>query len=417
VEGAVIIEPASKPLYIIPAAHGWNLIRSMNGSATWDVRAAENLEEAAALLVPGEDFILGLPVNAVLAQRLRLPTVDAQDFGAMVRIQIEKSLPYSPDEVTSDYEIIEQTETESVVSAISVHNEKLNELAAPLVARGHIPRQVTVYAAQRAATHAPTGRALLVYPEGEKLVSAITENGKISLARTLDAQEPAQLQRDLPQLALSAELLGISCTFPSVFLDESCVPLSETLEWLFAQRPQLVAIETPPAAVKLDLLPESWKQQRAQLAGRAEWRKRLLWAGGAYAAVLLLFLIYIIAMRIEVATLDRHIAKDAKKVDFVQSIEGRWKTLAPALDPRVSPVEILLHLSESLPNQDVRITSYSQSTRQISVDGEAPSAALAYQFAEKVKKNAGLSAFAFEMGTPRILPNDHAQFRLEGKPR
>ena len=76
-----------------------------------------------------------------------------------------------------------------------------------------------------------------------------------------------------------------------------------------------------------------------------------------------------------------------------------------------------MHLSESLPSQDVHITSYNQSARQLSVDGEANTAALAYQFAEKIKKNAGLQIFRFDMASPRILSNNHAQFRLEGKPK
>ena len=108
--------------------------------------------------------MLALPVNAVLAQRLRLPTVEAEDFREMVRIQIEKALPYSTEEVTTDFEIIEQTEESSVVSAVAVHNQKLSELAAPLLSRGIIPSQVTVYAAQRATTHASSGRAFLLYP-------------------------------------------------------------------------------------------------------------------------------------------------------------------------------------------------------------------------------------------------------------
>jgi len=65
----------------------------------------------------------------------------------------------------------------------------------------------------------------------------------------------------------------------------------------------------------------------------------------------------------------------------------------------------------------VRITAYNQSARQISVDGEANTAALAYEFFEKVKKNPELRIFQFDMAAPRILPNDHAQFRLEGRPR
>src|SRR6185503_10983076 len=203
-----------------------------------------------------------------------------------------KALPFSSDEVTTDYEVIEQDESGSIVSAIAVRNEQLAQLAAPLLARGYIPSQVTVYASQRASTHAPQGRALLIYPEGEQLVSAVTENGKVSLARTLDGVEPEQLQNELPQLTLSAELQGISGAFPNVFLDETCYELRDTVQYILSSRPELVGVETPPASVKLNLLPQSWRDRRAQLARRGEWKKRLLWAGGVYAALFLLALLY-----------------------------------------------------------------------------------------------------------------------------
>ena len=109
------------------------------------------------------------------------------------------------------------------------------------------------------------------------------------------------------------------------------------------------------------------------------------------------------------------IRRDAPKVAFVKQTEADWKALSPAIDPHYYPIEILLHLFESLPNPEVRITVYDQSARQISVQGEAPSAALVYQFAEKVKKHSDLQDFIFSLQTPRILPNDHAQFRMEGK--
>ncbi len=392
-------------------------MRARDGNGTWDIQRVSDLTEAAGLLVAGDDIVLGLPIEAVLAQRLRLPTVDPSEFGEMVRIQVEKTLPYPPEEVTSDYEVIEQTETDSILSAVAVHNQKLTELATPLLARGHIPRQVTVYAAQRAASHAAEGRALLIYPEGEKLVSAISENGKISLTRTMRAQEPEQLQRDLPQLALSAELQGISSSFPSVLLDESCLPLRETVEWIFAQKPELIGAETPPAPVKLNLVPESWKAQRLALVRRAQWRRRLLIAGSIYAAIFLLFALYVLIIHWQVGRLEKSIARNAAKVDFIKSTEAKWKELAPAIDPHYYPVEVLFHLFKSLPNPDVQITVYDQTARSISVQGEAPTAALAYQFAEQVKKDPDLRSFAFDLGPPRILPNGHAQFRLEGKPQ
>ena len=70
-----------------------------------------------------------------------------------------------------------------------------------------------------------------------------------------------------------------------------------------------------------------------------------------------------------------------------------------------------------LPSPAVHVTAYNQSARQISVEGEADTPALAYDFAEKVKKNPGLQLFRFDMAAPRILANGHAQFRLEGRPR
>jgi hypothetical protein len=401
----------------MPAAQGWNVVRRTGEAGAWDVRPVATLEEAIPFLNGTEDLILGLPLTAVLAQRLRLPTVEAAEFNEMVRIQIEKALPYSTEEVTTDFEIIEQTEEGSVVSAIAVHNAKLSELAAPLLARGYIPSQVTVYAAQRAATHAASGRAFLIYREAEALVCAITEDGKLGFTRSLEGADPDQLQRDLPQLALSAELQGIDTSFPVVLLDENLFDLRETVQGLFVSRADLIAVEAPPAETKLNLLPESWRVRRAELVRRAEWKKRLLWAGGAYAALLLLFALYLGIVKVRINLLDRSIARDAPTTDFIKKTETKWKALAPAVDPHYYPIEVLLHLSESLPSADVQITQFAQSARQVSVDGEANSAALAYQFADKVKKNPDLKAFQFDMAAPRLLPNDHAQFRLEGKPK
>jgi hypothetical protein len=393
------------------------MLRSAERNGAWNVRLLENLGAAVPLLNAEDEVVLGLPISIVLAQRLRLPTVDAAEFPEMVRIQIEKALPFSPEEVTTDFELIEQNETDSVVSAVAVRNQQLSELAAPLLESGFIPRQVTVYAAQRATTHAPEGRALLIYPEGETLVSAVTENGKVSLTRTLEGIAPAQLQTDLPQLALSAELQGITASFPTVLLDETCYELRDTVGKILESHPGLVGVEMPPAPVKLNLLPASWRERRSQLEKHGEWRRRLIWAGGTYAGLLLLSLIYFAYLRFEIGRVGSSIARDTPQTEFVRAAAANWQALGPAIDSRYYPVEVLLHLFQNLPSPAVRITAFNQSARQISVDGEADTAALAYQFADKVKKNPELQVFLFSMADPRILPNSHAQFRLEGRPK
>ncbi len=148
-----------------------------------------------------------------------------------------------------------------------------------MISRGLIPSQVTVYAGHRAATHLPEGTALFIYPENESLVCAISEEGKLSFTRTLDGADPLQLQRDLPQLALSAELQGINTSSPRIFLAENLYEFRDTVEGIFATRSELIAVEVPPAESRLNLLPESWRQRRAQLVRLKEWRKRLLVGG------------------------------------------------------------------------------------------------------------------------------------------
>ncbi len=417
-------------IFIIPTAHGWNFLRSSTaaspreavaGSAgqngSWNVRKLQTLGEAVPLLSATDDFVLGLPVAAVLAQRFRLPSVDPAEFPEMIRIQIEKVLPFSAEDVTTDFEVIEQDENESVVSAVAIRNEQLAELAAPLLDRGFIPRQVTVYAAQRASTYAPKGNALLIYPEGEALVYAVTENGKLSLTRVFENGNGEQLQLELPQLRMSAELQGINASSPNVLLDESYYQMRDTVQGILASPTEIVSVELPPASIKLNLLPESWRRRRSQLIRQTEWRKRLLWIGGAYVGLLFLLFAYLGLLRFQIGRIDTRIAQDAPGTQFVRATEANWKALAPAIDARYYPVEILLHIFESLPSPEVRITAYNQSARQVSIDGEANTAALAYQFIEKIKKNPDLRVFQFEMAAPRILPNDHAQFRLEGKPR
>jgi len=87
-------------IFIIPTSNGWNLIRSAapasppdrkgshnNGcegeapaaktehNGSWTVRKLQTLEEAVPLLSANDEFVLGLPVSAVLAQRFRLPSL------------------------------------------------------------------------------------------------------------------------------------------------------------------------------------------------------------------------------------------------------------------------------------------------------------------------------------------------------
>jgi hypothetical protein len=88
--------------FLVPGAEGWNLISRPAENGNWRVRAFPTLDEAAQTLSTDDNVVLALPVSAVLAQRMRLPSVEGSELREMVRIQLEKALPFSAEEVTSD---------------------------------------------------------------------------------------------------------------------------------------------------------------------------------------------------------------------------------------------------------------------------------------------------------------------------
>src|SRR3954453_189804 len=280
--------------FLVPGAEGWNVISRPPQNAGWEVRAFPTLDEAAQILSPDDDVVLALPISAVLAQRMRLPSVEGSELSEMVRIQFEKALPFSTEEVTSDFEVIEQANGECVISAVAVQNQRLSELAAPLLNRKVIPRAVTVYAAQRVATHADKGCALFIYPESGALVSAISENGKLSFARTIDGSAAAPLELELPRLTMTAELQGISASFQNVLLDEQCFGLRDKVEQALAAPTEMIAIEMPPALTGLNLLPQAWREQRARQTQREQWKKRVAIAAIVYSAIVVFALIQLV---------------------------------------------------------------------------------------------------------------------------
>src|SRR5204862_1812634 len=132
-------------------------------------------------------------------------------------------------------------------------------------------------------------------------------------------------------------------SFENVLLDEKCFDLRETVQRALAAPTNIVGIETPPAATRLNLLPQSWRDERSRHERRAQWTKRLRLAGFGYLAIIAVFLLQLGYAKLRIAQLDRQIRQDAPRAAFVRSAAQNWKALAPAMDPHFYPVDILLH--------------------------------------------------------------------------
>lgn len=381
------------------------------------MRTVNTLGEAVAAVAPGQEIHLALPSDAALLARLKFPATDRGELGGMVRLQLEKTLPYGADEVTSDFDIVESTGRDSILVATAVNTARLNALCQPLRDSARLPSKVTLFVMHVAATCPRDETVFLVYMEGGRVVAAICEKAKPVCVQTMAG--PGALPQALPQLLMSAELQGVPTEISLVRLDKACGELEVPLREFFGAPVELFSpdeLSRQPAAhaPRTDLLPAAWRKERHRLTRAARVKKRLFLAGAIYGSLFLLAGIYLAAMGARVRSLDQKLEALRPQLAFVQARQSRWDTLGPAIDPSRFVVELLFQIDRCLPSPSVRVTSFQESGTELAIECEAPTPAMAIKFGEALKANGALSRYKFDISAPRILGNDHAQIRING---
>lgn len=405
-----MIKPGADVALLSPAAIGWRL--RLAGVA----REFGTMEAAAAAVPAQAQVDLALPCQAVLLERLTLPSRDRAELQGMAMLQLEKTLPYPGDEVTSGLEVVSEEGEASTVLSMAVHIPALAELCQPLRDLGHLPQRISLFAQAAVAQAAEHARALVVWPEQEHLVLAIAEEGRLGWAQTLGATDPETLATELPTFLLGAEMSGIPTAFARVLLAEECAPLGEILRLsvncpvdLF--QPTRIAEEGVP-----NFLPPGWSAESGRVARAERLKHRLLLAAVGYLVLLAIGFLYLAWSKRHLLVLDARIAQLQPLIQTTRARQELWEVLGPATDWRRYAVETLALVNQNRPNDEVRITTFDTAPGQFMVEGEAPSAELAIDFAERLRAEKALEAYHVEMGPPQILPNEHAQFRLFGKP-
>ena len=113
---------------------------------------------------------LRLPAHTALLERLTLPSTNREELAGMVQLQLEKTLPYPMEEVTSDFDVIKQGESESTLISVATHTGQLNKLCEPLRSTSRLPRRVTLFASHVAASCPADQVVLCVWQEEAQLV-------------------------------------------------------------------------------------------------------------------------------------------------------------------------------------------------------------------------------------------------------
>jgi len=408
------------------------------------IREAASLAELASALssqtgpknAPPE-INLALPTRLLVLERLTLPSADRTELAGMVRLQLEKTLPYPVEETTSGFQVISQKETEiaspssteggdvatavqtmteSTVLICAVHNETLQSFCAPLLQSEQFPHSVTPWAMHVAAKALPGDIACALWQEETDVVFAIFENGVLGHVEILPASET--FSNDLPQALMSAELAGADTAFTVALVDTALMQHADALEKALGVPVAELTLEEPPSSPRetpTDLTLQAWRTELARRQRMHAIQSRLGIAGVVYAVLMAIACIGLAMQNHRLHSVEAELAKVQPQVDAVLGQQNRWKELGPAIDPSRFTVEMLFQVFQSLPSTDVRITQFEQSPNEIRVEGEAPDAAQAVNLEEKLKAQPALTGYDFQAGNPQILSNDHAKFSISGK--
>jgi hypothetical protein len=147
----------------------------------------------------------------------------------MVALQLEKTLPYPVEEVSTDFDVISQADNESTLISVAANHAHLDQLCEPLRSKAFVPEKVTLYAQHVAASCDTAETVLCLWPEDGQLVVAVCEHGKLGYAQVLSDTGPAFVLAELPGLLLRAEMEGVPTTFDRVRIEQGCGGLRDLL--------------------------------------------------------------------------------------------------------------------------------------------------------------------------------------------
>ena len=420
-----------------------------------------SLAAAVNALAADEPFLLGLPLDTAFVQRLELPSAPPDELTAMARLQLEKVLPFSPETLSLHWEPVpnqedknyapsaatpagEPAKTTRPLAVQAVSHERVLALGEPFDQIGRWPERTALHLGLLAdaitsvqpALANPRESALLVTREAGRTVVGILEQGRLVLAQSLtpaplsefDETQPgtpgdlaavAALERELPAILLAAELEDVPTNFRHLWLDARCAGWRSSIEKSLRLPVTLVPAMASASAAPIDLSPPAWQEARRQRMRAALTRKRLRLVAILYLSLVLLGLADLGWLRWRRAALDQQLARNAPRVEQVRAARARWDALAPAVELRLSVVELLDQIRQCLPPGDVRLTLFDLNRQRtpatLTLEGEAPNYASAVELSERLQARPELRGIRFTSEPPANLANGRARFHISGK--
>jgi len=351
---------------------------------------------------------LALPVSQVFCLPLWLNETDAKQFAGIIPLQLElRGLHPRGTDPVFDWSVVAQEGTRTLVMIGVLPANLSPDLHAELYESFDL-----------SARYLPLeNNALTLWREQDRLVLAITRGPNLVYYQALAEGN-----------ITSRVLQDLSCAQATLTMHGILTPLQKVVLWTeISPQEQAMLQDTLPLPIEQEECPppspptQPWKLTPAVVGEARRNRENQKWIRRGLVIFLVLYLVAVawlvtqyVMTSLGVNDLKKWQADNAAGVDLVHEGQSAWKQLAPVVDPKNNPLELLLEADQSVNTDQLHLTDFEAGGDHLLIKGEAKNVEGAFQFLSKLKNDPFFSGYDLEMENPRPLPNDLASFQIEG---
>ena len=382
---------------LVPGETGWELWKRVAEDGFERVGESGPLKVGEMGSLPGGELAMFFPVRAYQALPFRAATTDETLFEDLATMHAER-LGVRADPLAgqlSDTFKVGADEESTVLLHVVLQKPGEGELPARTPKEFDLsPRALVV-----------EGDAVAVWRELGRWVFAIHVEGRLLYSQATASAEAApgaavvrEIRLALGQLALQGlrvkpdrVLVFSDAPAASAGIGSSLGPMAETVAKPAPAMPSPLS-RLLPEDVRAARLQRRKEQQRAALIG--------------LAAAIYLGVVGWFAFQVWQDFRTRNeLAREAAEVEGVslafQEHQARWLELGPVVDEQRSPLEIMLHVANSIPpNSGLRLSTADVGLEQIKITGAAPQSQPVNAFSLALKRNADLSWLEWDNTAP-----------------
>jgi len=351
---------------------------------------------------------LALPVAQVFCLPLWLNETDPKLFAGMIPLQLElRGLQPRGADPVFDYSVVLQEEKRTLV----VVGVLPGTLPADIRTDGY-------EAFDLSARYLPfPENTLTIWREQDRLAMAITRGPALVYYQALaEGMITPRVVQDL------------SCAQATLAMQDILGPLKKMLLWTEVTPEELQTLKTAlPLPIEQEECPspvaprQPWKLVPNVVTEVRKTRANRAWVMRAVAIFLVLYLAAVgwivsqVVMRSrDVSALQQWQTENGPALESVTQGRAEWRELGPVVDTKNYPLELLLETYQFIDLTQLHLTLFETSNNKVLIKGEAKNVAGAFQLYNKLKADPYFADYNLNMANPHPLPNDLAQFQIEG---